>query len=183
MRMVRKTGAVFAMILAAPILSGAELITNSSFETPLINRQGWEPVYGGAQIVHDRGYDGSASIKAIPDSTTGRGGVVQRIRGFRQGAKLKFSAHIYIEKFTSGIIKPVHLAFQSRGKKHYSHVNLIYNANTKNYELSKWIKFEKELDLSEYPDVEEIAFYCLTWNLGEQPFEGVVYFDAVTVSE
>ena len=169
--------------LAAFSLFGAEFIKNGSFENYSADGvfDHWDVAYKEYQVSQEQIHTGQTSLKL--SGTTKKGlGVIQIIKGFKPEAQLKLTSHIYIEEFTAGIVKPIHIAFKSGGKTHYLHTNLLFNKNPNQYELGKWLTFEKELDLSNYPDVTQIYVYCLAWALGETPFEGTVYFDDITVS-
>lgn len=163
---------------------GVELVVNGSFKAKGDVADGWAKAYGGYSLsqIHIQGGENSLRITGGTNAL-GIGGAQQIIRGFQPGAVLKFQAHIYIEEFSAGIIKPIHVGFNSRGRAHFPHVNLIYASAPTAYRLRSWLPYEMVLDLSQYPDVEEITLYTLTWALKEIPFQGVVYVGALSVTD
>lgn len=170
--------------LATFNLFGDDFVKNGSFENSTQDglSENWTPIYGGYQVSPAKEREGEKCIK-IESASDKPAGALQKIKGFKPGGKLKFQSYVYIEEFTSGLIKPIHLSFISEGKPHYGyHININYS-NEPVYELKKWVKYELELDLSKYPDVDEISFHLLTWPLGKEPFRGIVYFDRISVSE
>lgn len=164
---------------------GMNQINNGSFEEPGPGEtaRDWIPVYGGYRVASNVARTGDKSLRIVPAEDTGRGGALQRISGFKPGARLHFVARIYIASFDSGIIKPIHIAFRSHDETRYQHTNLVYGEGGEKQPLGQWLEFAKTLDLAEYPDVEAIAVYCITWNLGDKPFAGEVYFDDISVTE
>jgi len=163
----------------------AELVSNGNFEKRVANElaAGWQPVYGGYSISAQQAWEGHASLRVEGKDETGREGAVQVIQGFSPGGKILVRARIYVEEFRSGIIKPIHLGFTSEGRKYYPHINLVHGAEPENFRLGEWMEFEKEVDLASHPDVKEISVYCVTWNLGETPFRGRVFFNGISAKE
>jgi hypothetical protein len=175
---------LIALIAVTSNLRGTDFIKNGSFEKCSSDglSKDWLPVYGAYKAAENEAKEGNRSIKISGGPKNGQAGTLQIVKGFKPGTELKITSHIYIEKFLSGIIKPIHVGFKSKGKNHYKHINLLYTDNPSEYMLKKWLKFEMKLDLSQYPDVKEIKLYSLTWPLGKKTFQGIVYFDKISVS-
>jgi len=164
---------------------GPSLVANGSFEDAEADGapQGWAPVYGGYTSATTARSGQKALSLSCPeppaDGETGsRRGATQIFTGFRPGSLLLLSSYVFVEKLESGHVKPIYLSFKSRGKTRNPHVNLYPGQ----VETGKWQRFEFILDLSAYPDVKSVCFWCLAWNSGPKPFVGTVYYDDITVT-
>lgn len=142
---------------------------------------GWEQVYTIGEISQEQVRTGKHSYKLAPHAEKATG-ILSEVKGFKPGSTLLIHSHIYVKRFDSGILKPIHLAFTSQGKTYYRHINLFPRDKDK-YQLNDWTQFTYELDLSEYPDVESIRVYCLGWQLKatNEPFSAEVYVDDISV--
>jgi hypothetical protein len=170
-----------AMVGAFSALSSyaaaGNLILNPSFELSGGNRviTNWKKVYDGGAISENRAYDGKYSFTPAGP----KGGVRSDITVPGPKCKLLIKANIYIESFQSGIIKPIHLSFISKGKKKYPHINLY--PDQKGLKLNQWIEYKYILDLNKYPDVKTVLLWCIVYPDGAAPFVGKVYWDKVSV--
>jgi len=163
---------------------GPSLIKNGSFEEAGAGGtlKGWGPVYGGYTSVDTARSGGKAlslsCAEAPADEKSSRRGATQVFSGFRPGSTLLLSSHVYVEKLVSGHVMPIYLSLTSRGKTRHPHVNLFPGQ----VEPGEWRRFEFVLDLSAYPDVTSVCFWCLGWNSGPKPFVGTVHYDDIAVT-
>ncbi len=141
----------------------------------------WEPVKSGYHISKDLFHSGQQSLRVKGTDTVG--GFRGTITVPRPGCKLLFKVHLYIKSFSSGVLKPIHVSFVSGTKTYYRpQVNLF--PNQANISYNTWLEYKAELDLSDYPDVEKIVFWCLGYeNQKNGPFTGEVFWDDVSVEE
>lgn len=161
--------------------SQKNLVENPSFEE--LNKDGklvfWKPVKAGYKISKKIFRSGKQSFVVKGKDIVG--GVNAIIDVPKPGCKLLFKVHIYIKSYKSGALKPIHVSYKSKGRMYYRpQVNLF--ANKKNIRYNTWIEYKAVLDLSKYPDVKKIVFWCLGYaSKSRGTFEGEVYWDDVSV--
>ncbi|MFH1477510.1 MAG: hypothetical protein ABIH24_08495 [Verrucomicrobiota bacterium] len=166
-----------------PLPEGKAWIPDPSFEA--VDAQGrltdWTSVYGGYALA-DKARTGKRALKLScteEADQSGRLGVARTFSGFAPGSRFLVTSHVFIEEFRSGIIKPVHFSFTGGGKTQYPQINLLPGQA----ETGKWLCYDYVLDLSAYPETDQVQLWCLTWNHDKKPFVGTVYFDDVTVRQ
>ncbi|MBT3377941.1 MAG: hypothetical protein HN742_11475 [Lentisphaerae bacterium] len=169
-----------------PFATGASVLRDGSFEDVDVDGKlaAWASSYGGYTRVTGTARSGKHSIRlSCPDAaqvgdTQGRRAATQVFSGFQPGSTLLLTSHVFVESLESGHVKPIYLSLTSRGKTYHPHVNI----SPDQVDPGKWHRYEFILDLSLYPDVKSVCFWCLAWNSGSKPFVGSVLYDDITVT-